>query len=112
MKWYNLSRWVYIRWVMWVYIAWIKLQKRAYAVLHRKSDEPPYSGVIWYVGHEAGDDGAEGTLEAPLRTISAALDRSGPGDVIYCLGPTEMKGDSWPIYVSDGGKIYLQGGDA
>jgi hypothetical protein len=35
----------------------------------------------WHV-HEKGRDGAEGSLEEPVRTIQYAVDRAGPGDTI------------------------------
>ncbi|RMG94260.1 MAG: DUF1565 domain-containing protein [Deltaproteobacteria bacterium] len=44
--------------------------------------EPAMPGAATIHVDPAGDDGAAGTLETPLRTIQAAVDRAGPGDVV------------------------------
>jgi hypothetical protein len=45
------------------------------------------TGTTHYVSPE-GDDAAAGTLEAPLRTLQAAADRTRPGDTVLVRGGT------------------------
>jgi hypothetical protein len=49
-----------------------------------QSCEATGGGTCWYVAAD-GDDANSGTEGQPLRTPQAAIERAGPGDVIYLL---------------------------
>lgn len=71
--------------------------------------QTPLSAAVIYVDANSGQDGAEGSLARPLRTIAAALQRAKSGTTVKLAPGTysQQTGETFPLLIPEG--VILQG---
>lgn len=71
--------------------------------------QTPLSAAILYVDPNIGQDGADGSLARPLRTIAAALQRAKSGTTVKLATGTysQQTGETFPLVILEG--VILQG---
>ena len=71
--------------------------------------QTPLSAAILYVDASIGQDGSDGSLARPLRTIAAALQRAKSGTTVKLAPGTysQQTGETFPLVIPEG--VILQG---